>query len=369
MPFSRHSSRRIATFILILFLLWLLVNTLEVRQTAYSCRTLRTCLGLGPRYPSRHPALFPSELVETQKILQDGTTRYDLVNPTLTPTLLLLVLTKDETSWSSDFRSQPRSVHDFLAVLRSTDLDFATISVAFTTSSPSHFDALKAALPRLPFARITIFHSADVQTGVIYTDRHASGAQLARRSALASMRNQLMLRSIADEQHLLWLDADVVELSPGIVQRMLLHSEQNENAGIITAECHQNQMDNYDKNAWKLSSSSQSRLLGPIADGDRENAVNELVATRDFVPALIDKTIDDDLFALDSVGGTILYIRADLVRQGVTFPLYNAVGTTWSQAGWIGVETEGICYVARSAKGGGCYVLGGSHHVRHTDWG
>ena len=72
---------------------------------------------------------------------------------------------------------------------------------------------------------------------------------------------------------------------------------------------------------------------------------------------------------MDSVGGTILYIRANLIREGVVFPHFNIVGTTWEQAGWVGVETEGLCYMAKGLVGGGCYVLGGKHHVRHSDWG
>jgi len=175
-----------------------------------------------------------------------------------------------------------------------------------------------------------------------------------------------MVRTLQDEQHLVWIDADVVELSPDIVQTMISHADRNADAGIITARCEQNEMDNYDKNAWKVNA---PQLMGPVNDEARAAAVEELVNTRLMVPQLIEDTSDTDIVPLDSVGGTILYIRADLVRQGVSFPTKNVVGTTWSQPGWIGVETEGICYVAKGLQGGGCYVLGGNHHVRHTDWG
>nr|POE49156.1 mannan polymerase complex subunit mnn9 [Quercus suber] len=356
----RISLRRLAAVITTVLLLWFLTNTLEIRRTAYSCRTVWSCLGIGTHTSYSHPQTPTTTLVETQTVLHDGTTRYDLVNSSLQPpTLLILVLTKDSSSWSSDFRSQPRSIHDFLSLLSTTGLEFPNVSLALTTSSESHFATLKSANKRLPLGRLTLFLRPDVSTGVSYTDRHAPAAQLARRSAIASMRNHLMLSALQDEAHILWLDADIVELSPGIIQRMLQHSATNADAGIVTAECRQNQMD--DVNA--------AQLRGAVSAEDGANAVEELVATRAFVPELIRGTSDDGLVALDSVGGTILYIRADLVKQGVTFPLQNIVGTTWDRAGWIGVETEGICYVARAAKGGGCYVLGGSHFVRHTDWG
>ena len=94
-----------------------------------------------------------------------------------------------------------------------------------------------------------------------------------------------------------------------------------------------------------------------------------LEETRFFVDVLGNGTRADELVPLDSVGGTILYIRADLIRRGVTFPTFNVVGTSWTSDGWIGVETEGICYVASSLAGGGCFLLGGDHHVRHADLG
>ena len=125
---------------------------------------------------------------------------------------------------------------------------------------------------------------------------------------------------------------------------------------------------NYDKNAWQVNV-NESSLWGPIADSDRENAMNKLATTRIVVDDLIRGTDDGALLPLSAVGGTALYMGAQLVRKGVTFPHFNIVGTTWNRTGWTGVETEGLCYAARGLIGGGCYVLGGSHRTRHTDWG
>ena len=175
-----------------------------------------------------------------------------------------------------------------------------------------------------------------------------------------------MLSALEDEAHIIWLDADVVEISANLVQTMITQSTSHPHAGIITAACHQNKMENYDKNAWKVNSPA---LMDIIPDSARPAAVRDLVKRRYFVPDLYSQAPDETLIQLDSVGGTILYIRSELIRQGVSFPHFNIVGTTWSQRGWIGVETEGICYAAKDLKGGGCYALGGKHHVRHTDWG
>lgn len=252
-------------------------------------------------------------------------------------------------------------------VLVTTRLDLSNVSLAVMTASLEEYHKIRAATDTLPFARVEIYHKTEVKpAGFTYETRHSPAAQLERRSGLAQLRNQLMLRALEDEKHIVWLDADVVFLSENIVQTMIGHSETNEDAGIITARCHQNQMDNYDKNAWRLT---DGNVQGAVQDDDRDASVQKLVETRVMVPQAIMNTADSDLMPLDSVGGTILYIRSSLVREGVVFPHFNIVGTTWDQPGWVGVETEGLCYVAKGLAGGGCYVLGGKHHVRHSDWG
>ncbi|KAF2857706.1 glycosyltransferase family 62 protein [Piedraia hortae CBS 480.64] len=363
-----RSITRAASCIGLSLILWLLFITLEPRKTAFSCRTPLSCVGLGRSHHYVHPITNDGSL-EVEKRFQDGNIRFRRRSGgSIDVELLILVLVKDEKSWSSDFRSSQRTSHDLMDVIISTKLDLSSVGLALLTSSPKEYQRLKASTNQLPFATVSIHLAQEPSSGISYIDRHDPAVQQARRSALARYRNRLMLSSLEDEKHLLWLDADVVELSDGIVQTMLHQAESHENAGIMTALCHQNQMRNYDKNAWRVNVEPEY-LRGPIADADREKAQTSLEESRLMVPDVINGTKDDALVPLDSVGGTILYIRADLVRQGLTFPHFNIVGTTWNNTGWTGVETEGLCYMARSLKGGGCYVLGGKHHVRHSDWG
>lgn len=49
---------------------------------------------------------------------------------------------------------------------------------------------------------------------------------------------------------------------------------------------------------------------------------------------------------LSSVGGTMLWVRADVHRDGVVFPVANVVGAEWTRQGYLGLETEGICWMA-----------------------
>ena len=50
---------------------------------------------------------------------------------------------------------------------------------------------------------------------------------------------------------------------------------------------------------------------------------------------------------LSSIGGTILYVKAAVHRDGVVFPVANVVGAEWAQQGYTGLETEGICWLAK----------------------
>lgn len=343
---------------------WLLTYTLEPRRTAYSCRTFASCIGLGDRHRYPQQPTQPS-IWEAEDEVQNGMLRFTRQSVDAKPELLILVLARDTTSWSRDFRSTQRSVYDLIDLLVTTGLDFSTVSLAMATRDVGEYASMQAATSRIITARTTLFLQNEPDE-VSYEQRHDPKIQLARRASLAKLRNRLMLSALDEEQHILWLDADVVELSPTIVQTMLSQAANKQSVGIITALCHQNQMENYDKNAWKVNSPS---LMGPVNDNSHESAVQQLVEERLLLPDAIQAQTGDTLVPLDSVGGTILYMRADLVRQGLIFPYFNVVGTTWSKPGWIGVETEGLCYMARELDGGGCFALASDHWARHTDWG
>lgn len=367
---ARHAYRRIL-FGTALVLLFVLYYTTEPRRRAYSCKTFWSCIGNQPaRY--HHPLPVEPQILENEARLRDGTVYFSrqlVADKAPPPDLLFLVLNKDRSSWSKDFRSTGRSIHDFLDLLVSTDLDLSKASLSLMTSSADEFDEVKKATAQLPFARTVVLLKQDDGPKFTYKERHKPSVQLERRAAIAALRNYAMLRSLGDERHIIWLDADVVGLTRGILQTMLKHSEKREEVGLITARCRQHLMQNYDKNAWSVNREAAPVLLGVIGDDDRDNAVAQNVQTRIYADVHVAGTSDEDLIPLDSVGGTLLYIKADLVRQGLTFPTFNIVGTTWNKPGWVGIETEGICYTASHLKGGGCFLLGGSHEVRHADLG
>ncbi|KAJ8552376.1 hypothetical protein ON010_g10170 [Phytophthora cinnamomi] len=91
----------------------------------------------------------------------------------------------------------------------------------------------------------------------------------------------------------------------------------------------------YDLNAWvghrKVRSPGEENFVpGPLSVRNMHNLQGE---NQIAVP-------------LDSVGGTMLYVRADVHRQGVIFPAHYTIGSEWGAEGYDGIETEGFCYNA-----------------------
>jgi hypothetical protein len=123
------------------------------------------------------------------------------------------------------------------------------------------------------------------------TSRHADEIQLERRRVLALSRNHLLLHALDDEDWVLWLDVDVVEFQPDIVE--LLTSLRRD---IVQPHCVRHWGGpSYDLNAW-------------VDQGARH--LEDLRAEGFFVE-------------LHAVGGTMLLVRADCHRDGLVWPAYR----------------------------------------------
>ncbi|KAI0803629.1 Anp1-domain-containing protein [Xylaria sp. FL0064] len=380
---NRFSGVRLGPIVAaVLFTLVLFYTTeFQFRHRSWSCKTWGQCFGGRPHSYKHWDDVDPELRIDVfEKTLHDGTLffhRQTVENSS--PGVLILVLAQDAHSWSKDYLSTRRNIYDFLDLLVSTDLDFKNVTLGLMTSSRHEYDLAIKATEKLPFARVALYFREEPEPKLAYADRHKPHVQRQRRARIASLRNYLMLRTLRDEEHLVWIDADVVEISLGIVQTMMGHAEKHQGVGIMTALCTQTRKHNYDRNAWAFrwqvdeqletddGNKTKLDIMGPVGDDQLSDAVRQLQQQRVYVTELIENTHDDDLLHVDSVGATILYIRAHLVRQGISFPTSNVVGTTWSHDGWSGIEMEGICYLASQIEGGGCFVLGGTHHVRHAD--
>lgn len=322
---------------------------------------LRDPFSLGSNWRVRNDAGSSGREVE----LSDGVMRYDITTSNAKPDLLWLLMTHDSSSWGKSSSGHARSVDDLHDIIAS-QYDPAKVSLGLLTSSEEEYELYKRHVENSAYSRVTVFLHPGFQDGppVDRKHRHLRSKQYQRRSEMAKLRNFLMLKTLQEEQHMLWLDADVWHLDDGIVRRMLRHSKDNKDAGILTARCQRGNKahSNYDLNAWRGTRKGPrgwDLTEAEIEDGELEQQ------GQFHVSDLIEDTESDDLMPLDAIGATLLYMRSTLILQGLSFPHQYTVGTRWGKDGWDGIESEGICYRARGMKGGKCMVLGGKWHVSH----
>lgn len=120
--------------------------------------------------------------------------------------------------------------------------------------------------------------------------RSSPDLQYERRSILALSRNHLLFHALDDEDWVLWLDVDLIEYPPDLIERLLATGRDIVHPNCVLTPGGQS----FDTNAWR----DQGRLH-----------LHHLRQEGDLVP-------------LDAVGGTALLVRADVHRDGVIFPAY-----------------------------------------------
>lgn len=150
--------------------------------------------------------------------------------------------------------------------------------------------------------------------------RWETAMQQARRCILARSRNQLLFRALADEDWVLWLDVDVIEYPPDLIEQLLSYG-----LDILHPDCVRKRGGkSYDLNAWK---------------NDGALHMHDLRGTGKPV-------------RIDSVGGTALLVKADLHRDGLIFPPYryglesDVIRKNHPVWGKGEIETEGLAAMA-----------------------
>jgi hypothetical protein len=146
--------------------------------------------------------------------------------------------------------------------------------------------------------------------------------QLPRRKILAKARNHLLFRALDAQDWVLWLDVDVIEYPADLIERLLAVGRD-----IVHPHCVlRHGGPTFDRNAWR----DHGRV-----HMDQQRGGPELVR-------------------LDSVGGTVLLVRADVHRDGLIFPPfpYGAASPRVRRPGPFGagiegeLETEGLGIMA-----------------------
>jgi glycosyltransferase involved in cell wall biosynthesis len=226
------------------------------------------------------------------------------------PKVLLLTPVKNAASY----------LEGYAARLRGLTYPSRAISVGLleSDSTDGTFEALQHLRPSLGrhFRRVGVWKrdfGYRIPEGV---HRAAAAIQLERRAVLARSRNTLLLHALDDEDWVLWLDVDVIEYPPDLIERLLAADKE-----IVQPHCVlEYGGPTFDCNAWR----EQGRLH------------------------LDDLRQEGELVELDAVGGTVLLVRADLHRDGLVFPVapYGQANPR-ARPGRGELETEGLGLLAR----------------------
>jgi hypothetical protein len=234
------------------------------------------------------------------------------------PTVLILTPVKDAAD----------CVDGYVRRLHRLAYPHDLISIGFleSDSSDTTFADVQRRLPALgsEFRRARLWKKDfgyRISPGV---PRWEPSIQVERRAILAKSRNHLLFHALDDEAWVLWLDVDVIEYPPDLIERLLAVEKD-----VVQPHC---VLDpggrTFDLNGWR----DHGRLH------------------------LHDLRREGDLVELEAVGGTVLLVRADVHRDGLIFPtfLYGAANSrvrTGHREYFDGpltgeIETEGLGMMA-----------------------
>lgn len=177
------------------------------------------------------------------------------------------------------------------------------------------------------------------------SERHKMESQKARRASMSRARNSLLFTTIGpDTSWILWLDSDIVETPPTLIQDLASHDKP-----IIVPNCYQRYTNEdgvaairpYDYNSWRDSSTARELASKMDPDEILLEGYAEMPTYRSLLAHLADTSEGRDtrtLMSLDGVGGTALLVKAEVHRDGAMFPPFPFYHL---------IETEGFAKMAR----------------------
>ncbi|PHH81551.1 hypothetical protein CDD82_523 [Ophiocordyceps australis] len=176
------------------------------------------------------------------------------------------------------------------------------------------------------------------------SERHKMANQKARRAVMAKARNSLLFPTLGPATSwVLWLDSDVIETPPTLIQDMAKHDK-----AVMVANCFQRYTDDktnkmmerpYDFNSWQDSDVAKSLADSMGPDDILLEGYAEMATYRALMAYMYTEGGDKDLVVpLDGVGGTALLVKADVHRDGAMFPPFPFYHL---------IETEGFAKMAK----------------------
>lgn len=174
--------------------------------------------------------------------------------------------------------------------------------------------------------------------------RHKMENQKARRAGMSRARNSLLFTTLGPSiSWVLWLDADIIETPPTLIQDLASHDKP-----IIVPNCFQRFLDPktkvmserpYDFNSWIDSDQARDLAKKMGKDDILLEGYADMATYRTLLAYLANPKNDpNEVVGLDGVGGTALLVKAEVHRDGAMFPPF---------AFYHLIETEGFTKMAK----------------------
>ncbi|RCK65121.1 Mannan polymerase complex subunit mnn9 [Candida viswanathii] len=242
-----------------------------------------------------------------------------------------------------------------LALLCNGDEEFSKIQKFFMDEAENNIEFLLTV-----FESITLISAPflDKNAGFERHERHRDSIQRLRRRLIAKSRNFLMLHSLQVQQYVLTIDSDMVWFNE---PERFIARFVNSGKDIVVPRVERPGLGDYDKNSWRgrRTKPSQEQLdkmdrneweTWNYVPHDVKGEIYHFLTYLDNKDGEYEQHKDDPDYVvpLDSVGGAVLFMKSIVIKQGVIFPTSLIVGTTWDRSeGYDGIETEGVCYLAK----------------------
>ena len=196
------------------------------------------------------------------------------------------------------------------------------------------------------FASITILRqdTESPLTSQEEHERHKLSNQKLRRAAMSKARNSLLFTTLGPTTSwVLWLDSDIVESPPSLIQDLAAHDKP-----IIVPNCFQRYINPdtkkkdtrpYDFNSWQDSPTAQQLASSMGPDDILMEGYAEMATYRSLMAYMVEEgAAAGTEVELDGVGGTALLVKAEVHRDGAMFPPF---------AFYHLIETEGFAKMAK----------------------
>lgn len=276
------------------------------------------------------------------------------------PTVLVMSSIGNEYAFGPE-----RTFGDFIETIKTYEYDRSLLSLGFLCGSEAVWDAaqmyledLKSRDDSFDFARVTLVRETFIKESFgRHDDRNE--VQRIRRRLIARWRNFALLSALVDERYTLFMDADVFRIdNPDMLERFI-RLEHDVAVPIVGRPGSTN---DYDRNSWvgprTRPTEDQMELFNEGKweeaayvpnDADQMRHLSNMVEDIENLPEDSPMRDLDYSEEVDSVGGAILFFKSLLFKQGAIFPPLYIIGADWDrEEGYDGIETEGLCYIAKT---------------------